>query len=159
VTRIAIHWVCSKTMVLAHRKQYPRCCMHLSCARVTRRRSSALHKRERCGSNLQGRHVLHCPTKLVSGRDRYRFSDGRQLQTSASQRLAGQSESLHELTTAYCRSNPALSHFAGHNEKRLHLEALVVGPQPVNVVLLFHVHDLFGGGYGINRHVVVTAVP
>ena len=37
----------------------------------------------------------------------------------------------------------ALSHFARHDEKRLHFEAFVVGPQAVDVVLLLYVYNFF----------------
>jgi hypothetical protein len=52
-----------------------------------------------------------------------------------------------------------LSHFAGHDEKRLHFEALVVRPKAIYVVLIFDVQHFFRGGNGIDRQVVVAAIP
>src|SRR5580700_2541698 len=52
-----------------------------------------------------------------------------------------------------------LSHFARHNEERLHLEALVVRPQAIHVVLLLYADNLLRCGNGVDGHVVVAAIP
>jgi len=57
------------------------------------------------------------------------------------------------------RCDHALAHLAGHDKQRLHLEALVVGTEPVDVVLLSYIHDFFRGRDGVDGQVVVTAVP
>src|ERR1700758_3385137 len=54
---------------------------------------------------------------------------------------------------------PGLSHFAGHDEKRLHFEAGVMWPETVDIVLLFHIHNFFRGSDRVDREVVVTAIP
>src|SRR5271169_4771639 len=51
-----------------------------------------------------------------------------------------------------------LDRFAGHDEQRLHLEALVMRTQTVNVVVLSDVHDLLRGSHYFDGHVVVSAI-
>src|SRR5712692_11568778 len=51
-----------------------------------------------------------------------------------------------------------LSHYVGHEEEGLVIKAGELGAQPRGVVLLLDVDDLFGGGDGLERNVVVVAV-
>src|SRR6516165_1165860 len=48
--------------------------------------------------------------------------------------------------------------FAGHQEERLHLKALVSGTKTVDTVMLFYVDDLLGGGHRIDGYVVVATI-
>jgi len=52
-----------------------------------------------------------------------------------------------------------LTHLAGHDEQGLHLEALVVGTEAVDVVLLFYINNFFRRNNGVDGQVVVTAIP
>ena len=70
---------------------------------------------------------------------------------------AGDLLCLYEITCKESKG-PWLAHFAGHDEQRLHLEALVVRPQPLDVVVLLHVHNFLRGRHGVDRHVVVAAI-
>src|SRR5260370_1699756 len=55
-------------------------------------------------------------------------------------------------------SGANLSEFVGHEEEGLVIEAGELGAQPRGVVLLLNVDDLFDGGDGLERNVVVVTV-
>src|SRR5260370_24876038 len=51
-----------------------------------------------------------------------------------------------------------LSRLAGHDEEGLHLKTGIVGPEALDVVVLFHVDDFFRGDDRVDGHVVVAAI-
>jgi len=53
----------------------------------------------------------------------------------------------------------ALSHFAGQDEQWFLFEALVVGPEAIDVVVLFYVNHLLRSSNGFDGDVVITTVP
>src|SRR5581483_6216518 len=47
---------------------------------------------------------------------------------------------------------------AGHDEQRLHLEALVARTQSIDVVLVSYIDHLLGRDHDLDRHLVVTPI-
>jgi len=84
-------------------------------------------------------------------------SDNEELAEGIKLMRAGDPLCLYEII---CREakGPWLADLAGHDEQGLHLEALIVRPQAVDVVLLFHVHNFLRGRDGIDGHIVVPAI-
>ncbi len=72
---------------------------------------------------------------------------------------AGSSRSRsNRLLDAGLKACSTLSQIAGHDEQRLHLEALVARAQPLGVVLVLHVDDLLRGNNHLDGHIVVAAI-
>jgi hypothetical protein len=48
---------------------------------------------------------------------------------------------------------------AGHDEEGLGFEALVVGAQPVTIIIFLYVYDLLNTGKHVDGNVVIPAIP
>ena len=56
-------------------------------------------------------------------------------------------------------TQPSASMFTGHDKEGLGFKTLVIGPQPVAIVVLLYIDYFFNAADNVQRHIVVAPVP